>query len=127
MPIGDQPLARPEPVDDRLRQDVEQEVVRSFPFDLELVPDPVEQPRVGVADLLDLAQGGLDPGHAPSQASVLPAEIVGAALGIDGGLVRHVPRSSVVKVSLKYRLEVVPRIGPISPKQYRPAIGIDGP
>ena len=94
-------LARPEPVDDRLRQDVEQEVVRASPFGVELAPDPVEQPRVGVADLLDLAQRGLDPRDAPGQASVLLPEIVDARLGVDGRLVRHVPRRRVMNVSLK--------------------------
>ncbi len=127
MAIGDEPLARVEPVDDRLGQDVEQEVVRASPFSVELAPDPVEQPRVGVADLLDLAQRGLDPPDAPGQASVLLAEIVGESPGVGGWLVGHVPRSRVVNVSLKYRLEAVPRTGPISPKQYRPAIGSDAP
>ena len=68
---------------------------------VELVANPREQPRVGIADLLDLAQRRLDPRDTPGKASVLLPEIVDAWLGVDGGLVRHVPRSSVVKVSLK--------------------------
>ena len=127
MAIGDRRLARTEPIDDRLRQDVAQEVVRTPSLDVELVADPREQPPVGVADLLDVAEQGLDPGDSTCEASVLLPEIVGARLGVDDRLVGHVPRSRVVKVSLRYRLEAVPRTGPISPLQYRPAIGIDGP
>lgn len=115
MAVGDGRLARVEPVDDRLGQDVAEQVVGALSLGVQLAPQPFEQARVRVADLLDLAEGLLDPPHAPREASVLLANVVGAALGIGAGLVGHVPRRSVVKVSLKNRLEPVPRTGPISP------------
>ena len=115
--VGDDPLAAVQPVDDRLWQDVQEQLVRSRTLGLELAHHPVEHAGVRVADRLDLLEGHLELAHAADQPGVLAAKRVRRRARVCVRWVAHVPRSTVTNVSLRKLLVASPRIGPTSPAQ----------
>ena len=109
--IGDEALPCVQPIDDGLREDVAEEILRSGSLSVEVVHHPVEESGVrvphrfgGREDVLELMDAASEPGDLPNQVAL--ARCLG-----------HVPRRTATKVSLRKRLEVAPPIGPISPAQ----------
>ena len=91
--IGDQALAAVEPIDDRLRQDVQQEFTRPTTLDVQLGHDPVEEAGVARPRKLDLAERGLELPNPTGQADRLLPERRDGLLGprVRGPKSPHVP------------------------------------
>ena len=109
--VGDQALPSIEPHDDRLGQDVAEQISRPGPFPIEVVHHPVEELGVRVPHGLGRREGVLELIDAASEPRVLSDQIA-----LAGGLA-HEPRRTVTNVSLRKRLVVPPPIGAISPAQ----------
>ena len=101
VPVGDELLALPEPLDDRLRQDVEQERARAGLLRLQLATDPVEEPQVGVADRLDILELSLESPQPPREPGDLLLERLGRPIPRHRRPIAHVPSRRVTNVSLK--------------------------
>src|SRR4029079_14946533 len=98
--VRDGRLTRVETVDDRLREDVEEEPMRAGALLVELVHEPVQESRVRVAHRLDLGHRQLEPGQPPLE----PDDVLARFGGLRG--LRHAvaPRRSATNVSLWSRL-----------------------
>ena len=78
--VGDESFARVQAVDDRLGQHVEQQLVRPGAFGFQLQHQPVQQPGVRVADLLQLGERLLE----LSDTAVRPELFLAQALELVG-------------------------------------------